>query len=413
MVKDFVPAKKRTSGNNRGVSRVTKKDSGFQYITNKLKPTDDNPSPTTVVRMLPYVDSDGDIYPALNPEGSPKKIEESLGIPFSQTEVVNFYKGGLYTLISEVKEEDKEGNPVNSHLSPWSSFMNRMSFKRKEICKQLEVGGAVEPSASHWANLFESTFSNPQNLWFIQVLASKIDGHMKKQNGEIVPTGPGVFAIPMGIMNKTDFFDKMLTKKDKAPEEEGLKPENCKLGDFYNPETGRPIELSRIDRDGNTTYSMSLLEDPWPVPADKLRELVRDWDEIFDILYVEDSMKEIASIMEPKMVAYAFRGKNYYSKYLSSIGIDPSIADDILEPSRDTFYGNKIRREDELPGNSGKSSGKSQKKSTEKPEEKSSEDTPDEEEEEKGSVNTENNDRYQQELEKLQDNDDLDVNLNL
>lgn len=353
------------------VVRVVNKDSNFLYIPNKLSKSQEGEEDNkTEIRMLPYIDGTGEVWDPLHPEGTVKEMDDSLGIAFCKAELLQFFKGGMYTLLTTVKDEDREGNPVNGP-TPWSKFMRRMDFKMAEVKSQLKQGGEIEPGIKHWAGIKDGTFSRPQELYFIQCLAKKINGDVKMKDGKPVPVGPAVFAIPRYIQTKTEFFSQMLSIDDDAPEGAELSPETCVLGDFYSLEQGKPLRLSRIDQDSNTIYSMSLGKKAWPLKTENVKKMVCPWDEILDVQSVEDSIKEISKLFEPRMLAYAFRNSTL-APYLKEVGIDVDIANDIIEAEVAIVKGERKRSKEEIhkylgtQENSSESSSEKEKGYTEK-----------------------------------------------
>lgn len=342
------PAKSLGPENTSEIIRVTKKDSGFKYIPNKLsKPGEDGKDKKTEIRMLPFVDADtGEIFDPLHPQGNPNNIRDSLGVAFIRAELLQFFKSGMHTFLTSVYEEDKEGNPIKES-TPWYVFMNRMRFKIAEITNQLKQGGKIEPGIEHWGRFRESNFARPQYLYFIQVLAKRINGEVKKSNGKITPIGPGVFAIPRYIQTRTTFFNDMLSVDDEDEGRVELSPQTCKLGDFYTLEHGRPLRMSRLDQEGNTSYAMELSKKEWPLKVEDLPKLTAPWEEVLAIQYVEDQLAEIKKLMEPKMLAYAFRN-SMYAPYINKMGIDIDIAKEIIEAEVPIVTGKRVRSNAEI-----------------------------------------------------------------
>jgi hypothetical protein len=334
-----------SSGQYQDDVRVVKKDSGFIYIGNKLtKKEKGEKEKKTEIRMLPYVDAEGTVWDPLNPEGDVEQVEESLGVPFFRAELLQFFKGGMHILLSSVKAEDKQGQPI-AGLSPWTKFMNRMNFKLKEVENLKKApDGCIEPEIAHWSAMQARDFRRPQTLWFIQALALEIDGEKAVTKGKLQPQGPGVFAIPSYIEVRTPFLTELLGKVDDG---EPLSPTNNQFGDFYTPENGSTICLRRQDLNDNTTYSLKLGGRALPLTVEQIRKLVKPWDEILDVQYVEDSIQEIANLMEPRMVAYAFRNSQY-AKYCQELGIDMSLADGVIEAEVEIVKGNRIRTAEEV-----------------------------------------------------------------
>jgi len=332
-----------------GFTRVLKPDSGYTYITNKIKAKDklgDGENQITEIRMLPYIE-EGIMYDPLDPDGSSDAIYDSLGLPFCNVELLSYFNNGMNTLVSSIKPEDKQGNPINDS-SPWYKFMSRMRFKVGEVHKNKSRGGCIEPAIKHWANFKENVFSRPQKVFLIQCLAQVVNGKKIMKDGKPSVLGPAVFAIPRYIYAKTQFFQKLLTKED--PMDAGpLTPQTCAVGDFYSPEKGCWMQLSRGEVDGNTSYELSVTRREMPLKIEQVEKMVKPWDSIIDVLYVEDSIKEIADRFEPRMLAYAFRN-TFYEPYVAELGIDMSLADDVIEADREIMLqdSTKVRSKEEV-----------------------------------------------------------------
>jgi hypothetical protein len=312
----FKPAKKFTSSSNMiDDNRILKPDSGFTIIPGYLK--DKN---STVIRMLPALDENGNEDITLNPEGSSDCIEEALGQAFVSLEICSFFKGGRHTFISSILPEDRNGNAAPGGDSPARKFMRRIRYKLWEQTTRKSKGHKLDVP-EHWLAWYEKDIVNePLVQYAIQCSAREINGEVRTDmKKKPVWVYPSIFLIPSSAF-KT-FGPKITERRDPT---KPLSLQNNRFGDFCSVKGGHMLRLVKYQNPqskstkGGTVYDL-LLDDPCPMELENVKSIVKPWDEILNIPTVEDVIEILMNTFEPMALDYAYRNTPY-QKYL-----DPSI----------------------------------------------------------------------------------------
>ena len=224
----------------------------------------------TEIRVVPAVDENGNIEALIDPNrGDDQYQQMTNAIAFF--DVVTFLGPNMVSMVCPTVEGENVG--------PVQTFINTIQSAVKNDPK------GCDDSWLSWCGMGpnrKDVMSRPSNVMMVQ-------GYLYRQKGEVQmdkegrpsPRYPVVLQISRSATN--ELCEKLSTPLDpNAP----WGSQNNKLGDFVDPQTGRPLVFTPYQHNHNnniqTWYHADLGAQPIPLTMDDIMAVWKPWDEVVD-----------------------------------------------------------------------------------------------------------------------------------
>jgi len=284
---------------------------------------------STNMRILPSINEQGIEDIALNPAATKDTEEEDLYGPFAANiEIVQGIGNKSFTYASG-SFEDRAGNIVDEGWSVTKTVVHRILYKLLDSIALSKAGEPTDipPSWKQWmegvhgSNFRKFRLKMPTQLLCFQVIASSVDGvPCVDSRGVACWSGPHVFSVPRSAIAL--FHENLSTRIDETKD---LSMDNNLMGDICSLSGGRNMMLRKIvgqgtkdGEDGQAVYNLMPVGPAFPLSAEYVQTMFKPWEDIIDLVTIEDAVEMLVATFDGIAVDYALRDTGY-SEYIPDL----------------------------------------------------------------------------------------------